>query len=244
METRYGKRKYGFVDMTGWVMAEHGVPNSWLTVLELAEPYISPSDGHKRQQWLCRCKCGKEFVTLGHRIRKGIVLSCGCKPPEFSDEWYENVKKSNSTHGDSGTRLYKCWHGIRLRCNNPQDQHYPLYGGRGISVCKEWDESYEAFRDWALANGYADGLSIDRIDVDGNYKPSNCRWATNQEQQNNKRTNVYLTFNGKTQTIVQWAREVGINPVTLNARIRRYRWSVERALTEQVKSRHDCLPQA
>ena len=117
-----------------------------------------------------------------------------------------------------------------------------MYGGRGISVCKEWDESYEAFRDWALANGYADGLSIDRIDVDGNYEPPNCRWATNQEQQNNKRTNVYLTFNGKTQTIAQWAREVGINPVTLHARIYRYRWSVERALTEQVKSRHDCLP--
>lgn len=238
METKYGKRKYGFIDMTGWVMAEHGVPNSWLTVVKLAEPYISPSDGHKRQQWLCRCRCGNEIIVLGHRLRKGITLSCGCKPREFSDEWRQNIRERNMTHGDSKSRLYKCWRSMKDRCRNPSDHNYNLYGARGIDVCDEWYNSYEKFRNWALANGYTEELTIDRIDVNGGYEPSNCRWATNQEQANNKRTNVHLTFNGKTQTVFQWAREVGLNPITLEARIHRYKWDVERALTEPLHNNH------
>lgn len=234
MVGRYGRRNHGFIDMTGWVMSEHGVPDSWITVLSLADPYISPSDGHKRQRWLCQCKCGKEFITLGHRIRKGLAKSCGCKPTELSDEVIESIRKKNSTHGDSKSRLYKCWRGIKTRCLSPTDQHWKDYGGRGITVCDEWADSYENFREWALSNGYKDDLTIDRIDVNGNYEPSNCRWATIKEQANNKRDNNYLTFNGKTQTVVQWAEELGIIPVTLEARIHRYGWSVERALTEPV----------
>lgn len=128
-------------------------------------------------------------------------------------------------------RLYNIWLHMKDRCNNPNFKSYHNYGGRGISVCEEWSNSYQTFREWALENGYSDELTIDRIYVNGNYSPSNCRWLTRQEQSYNKRTNKIIAYCGKTQTLTEWADELNIKRNTLVYRLRRG-WAVERALSE------------
>lgn len=142
-------------------------------------------------------------------------------------------------HGMCGTRLYRIWHSMKQRCNNPNNTSYHNYGGKSIRVCKEWNE-FQGFSEWAISNGYSDELTLDRINGDGNYEPSNCRWITMKEQQNNKSDNHLLTYNGKTQNIMQWAEELqptlGITYSMINKRINRQGWSVESALsTPHVK---------
>jgi hypothetical protein len=129
----------------------------------------------------------------------------------------------------SNSRIYGIWEKMLQRCYNENSHAYFRYGGRGISVCKEWHK-FEPFFDWATQNGYKKCLSIDRKDNDGNYEPSNCRWATPQQQANNTRKNRLITFEGRTQTMIQWAREKGIKQSTLSMRINKYGWSAEKAL--------------
>jgi hypothetical protein len=125
---------------------------------------------------------------------------------------------------------------MMTRCNNPKSDRYYRYGGRGIKVCDEWLHNYTAFRDWALSHGYEEGLTIDRIDLDGNYNPENCRWITPSEQMKNTSTNCFLTFNGETLILAEWSRRVGISAETISRRIKRG-WSIERALTEKGRCR-------
>lgn len=124
-------------------------------------------------------------------------------------------------HGESykKTRLHRIWVGLRSRCNSPTNPDYPRYGGRGISVSQEWD-TYVNFKEWAMKNGYSDELSIDRIDVNGNYEPSNCRWTTTSEQAINRRNNHFITYNGETHTVSEWASILGISEATLHSRLR------------------------
>lgn len=133
-------------------------------------------------------------------------------------------------HGMAGTRLYRIWIGMKNRCNDPKHVKYDDYGGRGITVCEAWEHNSKAFCDWAMANGYTDELTLDRVDVNGNYCPENCRWATWKEQHNNRRNNIVVTFNGKTQTLPRWAEETGIDHHKLFMRLSRG-WSAERTLT-------------
>lgn len=138
--------------------------------------------------WLCECECGRMINVRGDNLRSGDVKSCGCLRREKMIEGLK-VRHPNGfeMHGMSRTRLCRIWQGMRRRCNNPKDDRCRYYGGRGITVCHEWD-SFLNFYEWSIAHGYNDSLTIDRIDVDGNYEPNNCRWATWAEQQKNKRT--------------------------------------------------------
>ena len=111
----------------------------------------------------------------------------------------------------SGTRIYQEWQGMKGRCNNPHDPRYDRWGGRGIKVCDEWQNSFEAFYNWAMANGYKDDLTIDRIDNDGNYEPSNCRWATQQEQSRNRSSNIKITIGNSTRTLMEWCSIFNVN---------------------------------
>ena len=146
---------------------------------------------------------------------------------------HKGMKNGNYKHGGKGTKLYEVWCSMKNRCNCPNTSHYIYYGGRGISVCDEW-KSYPAFQKWALDNGYKDGLSIDRINNDGNYEPSNCRWVTQREQANNQRKTLKIEYMGKTKTLHEWAEYLGIQANTLYYRIYKLGWSVERAFNEKV----------
>ena len=158
------------------------------------------NDGHVK--WLCQCECGNTVSVISRDLRRG-QQSCGC---------YRAIKnrEMHITHGKTNTRLFHIWGGMKARCNNPNSPNNNNYGGRGILICEEWMNSFECFYEWAIANGYRDDLTIDRIDVNGNYEPSNCRWATVKQQINNTRVNVYLTHNSKTQSMSMWADELGI----------------------------------
>lgn len=132
-------------------------------------------------------------------------------------------------HGGRYTRLYNIWLNMKQRCSNPKESHYEYYGGKGVSVCEEWKKSFSTFRDWALSNGYEDGLTIDRIESDKDYCPENCRWVTHLKQMSNTTRNVMLTYQGETHSLSEWSRIVGVPYGTLKSRLR-YGWSVERML--------------
>ena len=198
-----------FKDLTGLRFGK-------LTVVGRAE-----SAANGRIQWTCKCDCGNHTVCMAYNLLNGHTQSCGCL--------HENGTRT--THGMRRTRLYRIWSDMKSRCNNQNRPRYSDYGGRGIVVCEEWEQSFEAFSDWALANGYCDGLTIDRIDNDGDYRPENCRWITRHDQGSNKRNNNLLTLNGETKTISQWAKITGIDRRTI-AKRKKLGWTDERALTE------------
>lgn len=149
----------------------------------------------------CYCSCGEDStVKRWDHVKSGMTTSCGCFAKEMAAE-------RSRTHGDSGTRLFSTWVHMRQRCNNQTDRAYASYGGRGIRVCREWDDSYDAFREWAMSHGYAVNLTIERVDNDGDYTPENCRWISHLEQTQNRRTSVKVTAFGETKCIGAWARD-------------------------------------
>lgn len=156
-----------------------------------------------RTKWLCRCECGKEKVIPLGSLTSGRGKSCGCLRRE-------NTSKTFRKHGLMDEPLYSTWISMRSRCRNKKNPSYKRYGSRGIDVCPEWDD-FRSFYKWAMTNGYKAGLSIDRIDNDGNYEPNNCRWADKETQANNTSKNVFLEIEGITRTISEHAKHYGMD---------------------------------
>ena len=180
------------------------------------------SKNHKRY-WLCKCECGNDKYIHTSVLTSGHTISCGCYKRE-------NIKNGLRTkHKLRNTRLYRIWANMKTRCYNANDPHYERYGARGISICDEWRNNFKSFYDWAMSNGYEDNLTIDRVNNDGNYEPSNCRWATVKEQNQNKRTVKFLTYNGETKTIPEWTKDLNLGKETIRERIKKG-WSTEECL--------------
>lgn len=170
-----------------------------LVVIGEGEPYVSKSGKSREKTYKCVCDCGAVKTVRGSYLKGGRVKSCGCLVREMSSQVHMK-------HGGKGTRLYGIWKSMRERCKTTTSSNYERYGARGVEVCCEWDD-FALFREWSLANGYKDGLTIDRIDVNGNYEPSNCRWATYQEQANNMRSNRWIERRGERSTMAQFCRD-------------------------------------
>jgi len=179
-------------------------------------------------KYLCKCDCGTIKEIMSSSLTLGRTTSCGCYSREMSKKRPCNFQ----THGLSkkNERLFTIWVSMRGRCFNKENQDYKRWGARGITVCDEW-LNYENFYYWAIENGYADNLSIDRIDNDGNYEPLNCRWSTKKDQANNRRNNRYITINGETKTLSQWYDICDIDRNTVQSRVYYLKWDYVKALT-------------
>ena len=179
--------------------------------------------------WDCVCECGNKVCVAGTSLTRGITKSCGCYRAAQCKDRPNAVK-----HGKKGTRPYVIWADMKQRCCDSKSVNFSNYGGRGITVCDEWLHDFKDFYDWAMSHGYRDDLTLDRIDVNGNYCPENCRWATKAEQDNNTRVNRRVTYNGETHTIAEWAEITGIKYATLWRRICVLKWDIEKALSTPV----------
>lgn len=204
-----------FIDLTGQKFGR-------LTVIERAKDHIQ-TNGRHIVCWLCKCECGNTCEVRSADLKRGATVSCGCYGKE-------QRLKASTKHQHTHTKLYSVWSGMIQRCTNSKARNYHNYGGKGITVCDEWLHDFQAFYDWAMASGYADNLTIDRIDNNKGYSPDNCRWATRIEQNNNTSRNHLITYNGKTQTIAQWAREYNIPYKRFCQRINQSHWNIEKAL--------------
>lgn len=192
-----------------------------LTILKM------PNGNLNKEKVLFKCDCGKEIFCYLNNVVRGTTTSCGCLRSYYA-------KQSRNCHGESYGRLYQEWSRMKTRCYNKNTHYYKNYGGRGIKVCDEW-QTFLPFREWAYQNGYNDKLTLERKDVNGDYCPENCTWITMKEQASNKRTNTFIEFNGKRQTISQWSRELGISKELISWRLRNGKSPKECLSTEKWK---------
>ncbi len=176
--------------------------------------------------WLCKCDCGNELRVASSNLIWGNTKSCGCLRRDAG------ILKS-TTHGKSGTRLYKIWAGMKKRCQNVSSHAYGRYGGRGIGVCEEWQQ-FSVFYDWAIKNGYRDDLTLERKDNNQGYSPFNCVWSTYKCQARNIRSNRFITHNGLTLCMSEWAERSGMERTTLWARLKSG-WDMERCINTPVR---------
>lgn len=218
-------RRAKFVDLSGKRFGR-------LTVLGRGSEYIDVS-GTSKYKYRCVCDCGNYVWVRPDDLKKGATKSCGCLRKENGTKQLRKIHKERMRGAPhKNARLYNIWTGMKQRCENPNHPRYSDWGGRGISVTAEWHD-FASFQNWALQNGYDNSLSIDRIDVNGNYEPANCRWATKKEQANNTRNSRFLEVNGTKHTVAEWSDITGINQATIAGRLRRG-WSQRRAVYEPV----------
>lgn len=192
----------------------------YLTVVKRAD-----NTDKGQSTWQCLCDCGNVKVISGVLLREGNAKSCGCMRRNL---------KPNLRHGMSHTRLYYAWNNIKKRCYNESTPAYKNYGGRGIKMCDAWKDSFESFAEWSLSNGYTDSLTIERIDVNGDYCPENCTWIPLNEQQNNRTSCLYFTYNGETKNLHEWCSSLNLPYMTVHNRIYKLNWDFERAISEPV----------
>lgn len=193
-----------------------------LTVID--ENYIRTLSGAVR--WNCICDCGRLTVVIGGDLKSGRTSSCGC----FQKE---KAKEAQTTHGMHDTPEHHAWNNMKNRCNNEKAPNYHNYGGRGITVCDRWMNSFENFYE-DMGPRPSPDHSLDREEVNGNYEKDNCRWATDLEQQNNRRDNVRYEYDGSTRTVSEWGHILGIKENSIRSRLNRG-WSFENAVSESIQ---------
>lgn len=202
------------IDITG---AKYGM----LTVICRAE---NAPKGIAR--WKCRCDCGNIVIVRGGNLKNGSVKSCGCLKGISN--------KSRSIHGMSNTRLYQSWVNMKRRCYCDTHFAFKNYGARGIKVCDKWKNSFESFAEWSLSNGYSDDLTIERIDNDGDYEPTNCKWISLGEQADNRRSCWKITYRNETHNLSEWCKIFKKDYALVYNRIYKNKWNFERAMFEPV----------
>lgn len=184
---------------------------------------------NRKTMWLCKCDCGNLCKVIRGHLLNGHTKSCGCIKTE-------KAKVMFTKHGKCNSKLYHVWASMKQRCCDSGCKSYKNYGGRGIKLCKEWLD-FQTFYDWAMLTGYRNGLTIDRIDNNGNYEPSNCRWVTVKVQNENKRSNIFITYKNQTKTLNEWSEDIGIPYKTLWNRVQTLRWNVYEALEKPSRGR-------
>ena len=185
---------------------------------------LSRAEGTHEAKWFCRCDCGHERVYVSGKLRRGDAR-CKCNKGKDKD----GLAKAEPV-------LHSVWRNIKDRCNRSSNKSYPRYGGRGITVCAEWSLSFTAFCRWAKDNGWQHGLEIDRIDNNGGYEPSNCRFVTKVVNCRNKENNRIIEFRGESKILAEWAEQINVPAGMLHQRINRRGWSIERALTTPYRT--------
>lgn len=207
-----------FIDLTGLRFGR-------LTVL---------SQGIKHQghlTWICKCDCGKQIIAIGCNLSSGKTKSCGCIRKEM-------LSNKQATHRLSKSSLYNIYYAMIARCNKPNSISYKNYGAKGIKVCDEWLESFECFRDWAFENGYADGLSIERINVLENYSPDNCTWIPRSRQNGNKRNTHYVIYQGRKICLNYLAQETGLTRKIISRQAPKYNYDYD-LMIKDYKETHE-----
>lgn len=194
-----------FKDLTGQKFGR-------LTVIDISKKVQSGK--RERYYWKCKCECGKYHEVRTDGLTSGNVQSCGCL---HRGQAIKNVSLHH-THKQSGSRLYRIWAQMKDRCMNEKNTCYSRYGGRGIIICDEWKNDFEAFYKWAIDNGYHENLTIDRKDNNKGYFPDNCRWTTNKEQSRNRRSNIVVSYKGEEMTLIEASEKSGLPYSALNAR--------------------------
>lgn len=191
-----------------------------LLILRVAYLKNFPNCGRKHEMWECLCDCGKKVIVDKGSLTRGTTVSCGCYHREMTI-------KQMTTHGHSDSKLHNVWLSMRNRCTRTKDSHYKYYGGKGIAVCDEWHD-FSVFYNWAISNGWREGLTIDRIDNSKGYNPENCRIADIITQANNKTNNAKFLFQGKMMTAREISEITHINSILISERIR-HGWTIENA---------------
>lgn len=202
-----------------------------LTVLKYSHSIPCKSKRGYFHYYSCKCQCGNIKLVERSNLLSRKTKSCGCST-------YETNIKRLYKHGKRYSRINNIWRGLKQRCYNPKRIQYKYYGEKGIKICQEWLNDFQTFYDWAIANGYQENLTIDRINRDGNYEPSNCRWVTWRLQANNKQNVPLYSYKGLKLSIAEWSRRYNMDTETLRERIKYYGWSIEKALTTPVRSRN------
>jgi len=186
-----------------------------------------------RTRYKCECDCGNVVCVEARFLFNGDSMSCGC----FARETFI---KRNTKHGGSKTRVYKIWEGMKARCNNSNNPSFEYYGKRNISICDEWEKEFMNFYSWAMSNGYRDDLTIERINNDGNYEPSNCKWATPKEQNNNTRHNRIVEYEGNKFNLTQLSEKYNIPFSVLKHRLNK-NWGINVAIKTPVRNKNIML---
>lgn len=198
-----------------------------LTAIRKCEPHTTKNGG-VYERWECSCECGKKKKVLKYSLTRGGTKSCGCLQ---SEETSKRSKIINRKHGETYSRTYNSWMSMKVRCDNPKNNRYKMYGGRGITYCERWKDLKFFIEDMGKR---PEGMSLDRIKTNIGYSKENCRWATSKEQARNKRNNFIVYYNGESHCLSEWAEIKNLKTGTLWYRMRIAKWSIEKSLNEKA----------